>query len=568
MQKAIHRVQRDPASRQYDVIVLGSGAAGLTTAVVAAKSGLKVLVLEKSKYFGGTTAYSSGGLWIPGNKHQSSLGVSDSKDAAKTYLRNVLGTANYASAEKNLNAYLEAGPKMLEWIEDNTAIQYLSAPLPDYREHLEGASKGRTVGAYPFNGRLLGQELRHVRYTLQGFKAFGNLQVSPFEIDILTNPFGSFSNFVHTIKKGVGWISDVVVYGKGSLMVGGNALIGGLLHSAIISGVTLETEATTDLLLENGRVAGVTTSGKFGKDVQIRASRGVVLATGGFGRSPEGKEFVPQQWTPVPKSNVGDGIKLGLKAGGYLPPPNADNAIYCPISVLQYDESHTRCLPHFSGDRCKPGTVIVDSNGKRFENESTNYQDFVETMQARGITKSYYIADAVHLRNYGMGMALPWPYWNYNVMKRGYLIKAPTIPALADKLGIPKENLMSTVENMNLYAQTGRDPEFHRGESTYDQFYGDPTVKPNSSLGPIKKGPFYALELYPGNVSVMYGLSTNENGQLLAKDGKAIEGIYAVGCDNNSIMRGTYPGGGSSIGPAMTFGYLAGLHLASQKASS
>lgn len=560
--------QKDPASRQYDVIVLGSGAAGLTTAVVAAKSGLKVLVLEKSKYFGGTTAYSGGGLWIPANKHQPSIGVSDNKAAARSYLRNVLGPEYFASAEKNLDAYLDAAPDMLEWVENNTALQYLAAPLPDYRPNLEGASKGRTVVPHPFNGRLLGQELRHVRYTLQGLTAFGSMQVNPFETEILQNPFGSISNFVHTVKKGVNWVADLVVYGKGSFMVAGNAIIGGLLHTAILSGVTLETEACSDLLLENGRVAGVVVSGTFGKDVTIRASRGVVLATGGFGGSKEAKEYVPQEWTAVPRSNVGDGILLGVKAGGHLPPSNADNAIYAPMSVLQYDNTHTRCLPHFAGDRNKPGSVIVDGSGQRFENESKNYQDFVQTMQARGISKSYYIADADHLRNYGMGMALPWPYWNHNVMKKDYLIQAPTISDLADKLGIPKQNLMTTVEDMNQYAQTGRDVQFHRGENEYDQFYGDPAVKPNSTLGPINKPPFYALPLYPGNVSVMYGLSTNENAQVLARDGHVVEGTYAVGCDNNSIMRGTYPGGGSSIGPAMTFGYLAGRHLASQKASS
>lgn len=544
-------------------MVLGSGVSGLTSAVTAAQHGLRVLVLEKTKYFGGTTAYSGGAPWIPENKYQPTVGVQDTQSAAETYLRNVLGPTYFASAEKNIKAYLNTAPKMVEWMEANTAVKFQATTLPDYRPNLAGASKGRTLLPVDFNGRVLGQELRNVRYTLQGMTAFGSMQVSALETGILQNPFGSVSNLVHTVKKGANWVVDLLIYGKGSFMAGGNALVGRLLYTAIQSGVTLETEAhVTGPLLEDGRVIGVVLSTKEGKEIPIRASRGVVLATGGFGRSEEGKEFVPQDWSAVPKTNLGDGIRLGIKAGGYLPPPNEDNAIYAPMSVLQYDENQARCLPHFASDRTKPGSIIVDQNGKRFENESRNYQDFVKTMQSRKIKKAYYIADADHLHDYGMGMALPWPYWNRNVLRKAYLTKAKTIPELAETLNIPVQNLQQSVEDMNTYAKTGKDVQFHRGEDVYDKFYGDPAVKPNSCLGPVRKAPFYALPLYPGNVSVMYALATNHNAQVLSKDGNVVEGLYAVGCDNNSIMKGQYPGGGSSIGPAMTFAYIAALHLA------
>jgi succinate dehydrogenase/fumarate reductase flavoprotein subunit len=555
-------VQKDPTSLQFDVIVLGSGAAGLTAAVVAAKQGLKVLVLEKTRYFGGTTAYSGGAPWVPANKYQPN----DTKDAAAKYLRNVLGSARFASAEANINAYLDAAPKMIEWMETNTAVKYQPTGLPDYRPNLEGASKGRTIVPIAFNGRLLGQELRRVRYTLQGMTAFGSMQVSPFETDILQDPFGSVSNFVHTVKKGANWVLDLLLYGKGSFMVGGNALVGGLLYTAIESGVTLETEAhVAELLMEGHRVVGVVFSGKTGERMRIIASKGVVLATGGFGRSEEGKRYVAQEWSAVPKTNLGDGINLGRKAGGYLPAPNEDNAIYAPMSVLRSKEERTRQLPHFAGDRAEPGSIIVDEDGNRFENESKNYQDFVRTMNALNISKAYYIADADHLQKYGMGMALPWPYWNWDVLRKGYLVQAATIAELAEKLDIPTEALQHTVETMNTFARTGKDVQFHRGENIYDQFYGDPAVKPNPSLGLVARAPFYALPLYPGNVSVMYGLSTNQDAQVLQKDGAVVEGLYAAGCDNNSIMRGAYPGGGSSIGPAMTFGYIAALHMAGQR---
>lgn len=559
-------MQKDPNNLQFDVIVLGSGASGLTTAVVAAKHGLKVLVLEKTRSFGGTTAYSGGAPWVPANKYQLDSGMRDTKDAAAKYLRNVLGSAHFASAEKNINAYLDMAPKMIEWMETNTAVKFQPTGLPDYRPSLEGASKGRTIMPVEFNGRLLGQELRRVRYTLQGMTAFGSMQVSPLETGILQDPFGSVSNFVHTVRKGANWVFDLLLYGKGSFMVGGNALVGGLLYTAIESGVTLETEAqVAEPLMEGHRVVGVILSEKSGKQIPIRASKGVVLATGGFGRSEEGKQYVPQIWSAVPKTNLGDGINLGVKAGGYLPAPNEDNAIYAPMSVLKFEDGRTRHLPHFAGDRTKPGSIIVDKDGNRFENESKNYQDFVKTMNTQNINKAYYIADADHLRKYGMGMALPWPYWNRNVLGKGYLIQATTIPELAEKLDIPAKNLQHTVEEMNTFAQTGKDVQFHRGEDVYDQFYGDPAVQPNSSLGVVAKAPFYALPLYPGNVSIMYSLSTNQNAQVLQRDGGVVEGLYAVGCDNNSIMRGMYPGGGSSIGPAMTFGYTAALHLAGRQ---
>lgn len=531
--------------------------------MTAAQSGLKVLVLEKTRHFGGTTAYSGGAPWIPANKYQPNIGVQDTRHAAETYLRHVLGPTYFASAERNIQAYLSMAPKMLEWMEANTAVKFQATTLPDYRPHLGGASKGRTLIPVAFNGRLLGQELRHVRYTLQGMTAFGSMQVSPLETGILQNPFGSASNFAHTVKKGANWVFDLLIYGKGSFMVGGNALVGRLLYTAMESGVTLETDAhVTGPLLEGNRVVGVVLSNQAGKQIPIRASKGVVLATGGFGRSEQGREFVPQEWSAVPKTHLGDGIQFGVKAGGYLPPANEDNAIYAPMSVLQYDENHTRCLPHFAGDRTKPGSIIVDKNGRRFENESKNYQDFVKTMHALKVNKAYYIADADHLRNYGMGMAFPWPYWNRNVLTKGYLTKAQTIPELAQTLDISVQNLQQSVEEMNTYAQTGKDLQFHRGEDAYDQFYGDPDVKPNSSLGPIRKAPFYALPLYPGNVSVMYALATNHNAQVLSADGGVVAGLYAVGCDNNSIMRGQYPGGGCGIGPGMTFGYIAALHLA------
>jgi hypothetical protein len=276
----------------------------------------------------------------------------------------------------------------------------------------------------------------------------------------------------------------------------------------------------------------------------------------------------PNHWSAQPRGNTGDGKRIGLEAGGILGEVNPENAIFAPISLLHVRNGPIRRYPHFGVDRSKPGSIIVDEYGKRFENESRPYQEFVGTMHKQDIQKAYFIGDRKFLRKYGMGMALPFPYPITRLLRQGYLISANTIPELARKIEVDPQILMEIVNKMNKYAETGVDEEFHRGETIYDKFYGDPNVKPNQSLGYIRKAPFYALPLYRGNVATVFGLKTNEDSQVMRGDGKPVEGLYAVGLDQNTVMRGTYPGGGSSLGPGMTFAYRAGLHVSGKDTGS
>lgn len=447
-------------------------------------------------------------------------------------------------------------------MEANSAVRFKPVPLPDYYVHKQGSSIGRTLLTKPFDGRRLGSLVKLVRYPIQGYSAFGTMQAEPAEMSVLTKPFESASNLVYAMRKMLRYFSDLVLFGKGTSMANGNALIGRLLYSCKVAGVHLWTKSQAlKAVMVGGRVAGLEIlCGE--KKMTVYARRGVVLASGGFGRSEEAKEYVPHQWCASSRGSTGDGKKIGVECGGALPIKNPSNAIFAPISLLRPSKGPVRRYPHFSIDRSKPGSIIVGPDGRRFANEAEPYHDFVTTMHEKNIEKAYYIGDHAHLRKYGMGMALPWPYPIWMLLRQGYLISAPTVSELAHKIDVPVDNLEQTISDCNSFARHGKDHQFQRGENPYDTFYGDPTISPNSSLGECIKSPFYALPLYPGNVSTTYGLATNADAQVVSQKGEVIKGLFAVGCDQNSVFKGTYPGGGSSIGPGMTFGFRAGQKLA------
>ena len=466
-----------------------------------------------------------------------------------------------------MSAFLDTGPVMVEWMENNTSMKWVGIPAPDYHMDIDGAVYGRTMMTKPFDGRLLGRLVRDVRYPLQGMCAFGSMQTDLADINKWKSPFGSWSNFKFCTQNLARYGVDRVRYGKGTALYNGNALVGRLLHSADRAGVTLWNNAPADqVILQNGRNVGLVIA-KNGKRHRVQARRGIVFATGGFSRSVAmSRKYLPNaDWTAAPRGNTGDGIRIGLQGGGTLPEANPDNAIWSPISQFQPKRGPVRNFPHLALDRSKPGSIIVDGDGKRFANESEPYQPFGCHTHAAGIRKEFLVGDHDFLRTYGMGVALPRPYPLFHILRRGYLLHAPTIPALAQKMGVDPKAFSATVDRFNQYAREGKDLDFHRGESIYDQGYGDPAVKPNPSLAPIVKPPFYALPMYPGNIGSIYGLKTNADAQLLDESGNIIPGLYAVGADQNSVMRGRYPGGGCCIGPGMVFGYRAGMHLAKSR---
>lgn len=549
----------------FDVIVVGSGAAGLTAALTSSSKGNhRVLVAEKTAYYGGTTAYSGGGLWIPGNSKMIDVGLSDARENAETYLHQIL-TKSYQ--EDLIAAFLDSGPAMVKWLESNSEVQFVGVPAPDYHMDRQGSAYGRTIMTKPYDGRRLGRQLvNEVRYPLQGMRAFNSMQIDLLEINTWKAAFASWRNLRHCGSGLARYGIDLLRYGKGTALYNGNALIGRLLESARHAGVHLWRDAPVlQMMQDHGRVTGVIIR-KDGREVRLRANKAVVLASGGFGRSTEwSRKYLPHtDYSASPRGNQGDGLQMGVAVGGNLPAPNTDNALWSPISKYIPRKGPVRFFPHLALDRSKPGSIIVDGDGKRFANESAPYQVFGHDTHAAGVQKAYLIGDRTFLRRYGMGMALPAPYPIRHLLQRDYILQAPTIVELARRLAIDSENLLSTVERFNNFARNGTDQDFHRGETIYDQSYGDAQVKPNPCLAPLTQAPFYALPLHPGNVSTLFGLETNKDAQVLDTSGKAIQGLYAVGADQMNIMKGHYPGGGSTLGPGMVFGYRAGLHISGQ----
>ncbi|KAJ6150678.1 hypothetical protein N7470_007272 [Penicillium chermesinum] len=540
--QACYSTQAQRKPNEVDVIVVGSGCSGLTAALAAAKHGLDVLVLEKTQYFGGTTATSGGGMWLPNNKYQPIMGITDSTEKADEYLQNLLGPLY---DQQKIAAFLKSAPEMLEWLEANSHMQFQPVPAPDYHQSRPGASVGRTLLTKgSFDGRQLGNLIKDVRYPIQGVAVFGSMQADWTLLPILSNPLGSVSNFMASVRILSRYAFDLIRWGKGTVMMNGNALVGRLLASLQTEGVQLWNNVPAQgPILDNGRVVGLKVL-RDGQELSVHARKGVVLASGGFGRSPEAKNYVPHEWCAAPRGNTGDGKRIGVESGGALPAKNPENAVFAPISLLEVPGQPTRRFPHFF-DRAKPGSIFVDTNGKRFANESAPYQNFVAAMHEKGIEKAFYIADHTYLRKYGMGMAFPAPYPIGKLLRQKYLLSAPTIAELAGRIGVPKENLEKTIAQFNSFAETGKDLEYHRGRSPMTASMVTPLWPRIPVWGPH--------DLWPVNKYRCPGGGCK---------GEAIPGLYAVGCDQNQVFKGVCPGAGSSIGPGMTFGYRAGLKLA------
>jgi succinate dehydrogenase/fumarate reductase flavoprotein subunit len=555
---------------EYDVIVVGSGASALTTAVVAAGKGLDVLVVEKAPVFGGTTAYSSGGAWIPNNPYMGSVGQTDSAAEAHEYIHSILG--NHYDPEK-VGAFIDSGPEMLRYMDANTQVRFYPLPLSDYRPSAPSAKLARTIIAAEYDGRALGRWVKLIRKPMPGFVAFGSMQSDLGHLGKFKNAFRTREGFTFSAGRFARFLTDLVRYGKGANLAHGNALIGRLVRSCLDAGVTLWNDSPAiNLSVVNGAVQGVVVS-RQGLEYGLKARHGVVLATGGFGGNGDMiRQFMPMPDDHVavhPESNTGDGIALGKLAGGSLPEPNPDNGVWAPVSVMR-DRSGkvVSKYPHFGLDRGKPGSLIVDNKAKRFANEASPYQEFVNVMVENRVGTAWFIGDHRFIKKYGMGIALPAPMSFRKLVKNGYLIEAATLRALARILKLDPDTLEQTVQRFNGNATRGEDPDFGRGSNIYDNAQGDFEHKPNPNLAPVEHGPFYAVAIHPGNVSTVYGFSTSVDAEVLRQDGSVIPGLFAVGLDQNTVMKGFYPGGGSSIGPGMTFGYRAALRMAASAATS
>ncbi len=561
------------ADDTFDLVIAGSGAAGLAAAVIAQAKGLRVLIAEKTGLIGGTTSYSGGVVWVPNSRQIVAGGGQDSLDQAQLYLDSTIGSAHEREARLQ---YLRRGPEAFGFLEDATGPLFYVRPSnsPDYYPDAPGASQqGRAMTPLTFDGRLLGARFRDVRAPLPEFTLFGRQMLELMDVHHLLNARRSFGSAVHAGKLLFRDLRDRLVYrsyGRGTRLTGGNALVGRLYRSVLDRGIEVWRNAPlVDLTRADGRVTGATIE-RDGARRTVAARHGVILATGGFAwseglRGQRLAEAAPG-YSATSTESSGDGIAIAVAHGATLDRDNSEGAFWAPVSIARRRDGSSARFPHLMADRAKPGLIAVNKHGKRFFNEAENYHEFVRAMLGRHRNEDqqpvHLICDAGFLRKYAFGAVPPLAAERRRAVRSGYLIEAPTIAALAARIGVGPDVLGETVERFNRDAATGADPAFGKGSTAYNRYLGDPKQRPNPCLGPIERGPFYAIRVYAGDIGTTHGLSTDVDSRVLDGRGDAIAGLYACGSDRNSIMGGAYPGGGITIGPAITFAYLAALHAA------
>ena len=550
---------------QYDVVVAGAGAAGMAAALFAAIAGKKVLLAERTEFLGGTAALSAGTVWAPNTRHAEGSG--DSPEKAERFLDLVVG--NYAQPGMR-RAFLTSAPQAIASLEAQTDVQFRAYPLhPDYVQEVDGATvRGRALEPVPFDARQLGGAFGMLRAPIPEFTILGGMMVNRSDIDHLLKISKSRASFVHATKLLARHALDRLKYPRGTRLVMGNALAGRLLLSLIKRDVDIVLETSVASLQQsNGAVTGVVLKSG-GVTRQIDATSAVILAGGGFTRNTARRQqFLHQsvpEFSPSAPGHTGELQELALALGARFGEGSYDNAFWTPVSLRRRADGSTAVFPHFILDKAKPGTVCVNSSGKRFVNEATSYHLFGRAMfeahKASPSIPAFLIADATALRRYGLGMVRPGGYGLKPFLADRYLTQAPTLRELAQKLGIDADNLERTVAAMNDYAVTGVDPDFARGSTPYHRAAGDPDVKPNPNLGPIGTAPFYAVRLVPGEIGGAKGLVTSEHAQVLGAGDRPIAGLYACGNDMHSVMGGTYPGPGITLGPGIAFAYRAVHH--------
>ena len=562
---------------EVDLVVLGSGAAGLSTGLVAANEGLKVLVLEKTDHFGGSTSYSAGTCWVPNSRYVREAGILDDDKNAAIYLEHLVGDRG---PREMWQAYLDAGPKMIDYME-SLGIMWIPFPgFVDYYPELPGAGHGyRALEPAPFEGTKLGRvDFPHLRGPVPEFALFsGQLMVRRTEVskllNILGGPPGERVRGAGTaLALGVRWAFDLARrWPRGTRMVMGNALIANLFYQYKHRGGTLWLNARTSRLITEGdRVTGLVVQYQ-GRVLQVGARKGVVMAAGGFPGSPQLREKYLRkpaaQYTRAVESATGDTFALAEAVGGVLGPEDDNGALWFPSSVGYRRDGSEAVFPHI-WDRAKPGMIAVNAAGRRFTDEARSYNHFVrgmyESHEAVPTIPAWLVADHAHMMKYGLGMIYPESVGP--LMKRWvdtrYVYRAPTLRELAGQIGVDAGGLEATVRKYNADAATGVDTEFHKGESAYSPQYGDPNHAPNPNLGPLDTAPYYAIAVHPTPLSTGRGLLINPTGQVLKADGTPVPGLFAAGSDAQQVFGVQYPGGGCQVGAGMIFGYLIGQYAA------
>jgi len=546
---------------QYDVVVMGSGAAGLTAALVAAKAGNSVAVLEKAYHFGGTTAISGGGIWIPVSPQAKAEGVDDSIEVARDY---VLGVVGNRAERALIDAYLKNGPEMIEWLAANSETVFqISPPSSDWYPEVPGAVDfGRLLAPSEYDGKKLGKNFDRLQKPRQEFNAPGGMMIDLFDLPYIAK-LPSPGALWYMAKIAIRFALDKRKLGRGSRLTMGNALAGRLLQSAIDAGVDLyEATPVEGLVTSDGKVTGVRATVK-GVSTEITANKGVILASGGFSANAEMRKayipFAQQHVSILPYENTGDGIVSAQSAGAVMGAENHVNAVWAVVSKRTRADGYIERYAHLI-DMSKPGCIAVNTAGQRFGNEASVH--FVEAMHATGTVPAHIIANAKFVKKYGMGLVLPGGGKIKEMVACGYMKTGATLAELAAQIGVDAAGLEATAAKVNADAATGKDRQFGKGDSQIDIEIGDPKHMPNACFGPLGDGPYYAIEIFPGDGSTTVGVKIDDQCRVIGQNGAPIAGLYAAGLDANSIWQGKSPAHGCNVGPAMVTGYIAGKSLA------
>ncbi|WLD65526.1 FAD-binding protein [Pseudomonas sp. OVF7] len=551
-----------------DVLVIGSGAGGMTAALRAHDLGLDALLIEKSTEYGGTSAVSGGGIWIPDNHRIQALGGNDSTEEATAYIRAV---THGEIDDGRIEAYVAQGREMVKYLETHSRVRFeAQSGYADYYPEVPGGKPGyRSMEPLPFDASELGEEFLRMRAPSPGTLMMGRMAMTMKEAQVL-------------LCRGRGWLGLTLrvmwrywrdrkgrrLSRRDRFLTLGNALIGALRCSLQDRDRPLWLNcALEELLIVGDRVGGARVC-RDGRVQNIKARCGVIIAAGGFERNQAMREqYLPKPskatWSATPPNNTGDGIRAGQAIGART--ALMDHCWWAPTTYVRGEEKQRALFV----ERTLPGCMLVNSAGERFVNEAAPYTDIVYAMYANNRPDAvsvpcWMIFDAEFRRKYPCGALMPGyaqPDWQVPRHLRDYYQKATSLPELAVQIGVNSAGLASSVERFNRMAVEGTDKDFHKGDSLFDRYYGDPNVKPNPCLAPLLKGPFYAVRIDAGDIGTKGGLLTDVHARVLHEDGQPIKGLYAIGNSAASMMGRTYPGAGSTIGPAMTFGYVAANHI-------
>jgi len=532
-----------------DFVIIGSGGGSMCAALACVDMGLKPLILEKEDLIGGSTAMSGGILWIPGNSLMKKAGVDDSEEKGLTYLRSLVPDQP-GSTPARKQAYITTGPKMIEWLQSKgVEFVYCDGWSDYYDEKPGGQPRGRSLGMTLFDVRRLGPWKDRLR------RGFVRLPAQGVEGHRMTLATRTLSGLVAAIRVGIR-LAKMKLLGT-EYAGNGAAIQAWMLHTAVKAGIDIRTEyPVTDLVYENGRVTGIIAQ-HGGKTLRIGANKGVLINAGGFARNAEmRKAYGPQpsftEWTASNPGDTGEAIQAAMKLGAAT--HGLDRAIWT-IASRQPNGN----LGIHANELAKPHLILVDKHGKRFTDEACSYMETGQNIYKAGAVPCWAIMDARHRARYPWALTPP-RYTPSEWISSGYMKKADTLENLAEQCGIDKAGLAATVERFNGFVAAGVDEDFHRGERAYDRYFGDPTHKPSPTLGTLTEGPFFAVELYPGDVGTYGGLVTDEYGRVELESGEVIPGLYATGNSTAGVTGAVYPGAGASIGASFIFGYRAARH--------